>query len=61
MRSAGAEMVYMDCVYDHWKRRYAAGTIPGADDTFNNFPMLAGRQPVKWSDFIQKHKAELAY
>ncbi len=60
MRSAGAEMAYMNCVYDHWKR-YAAGTIPGADDTFDNFPMLTGRQPVRWPDFIRKHKAELAY
>jgi len=60
IRTAGAEMAYMNCVYDHWKR-YAAGTIPGADDTFDNFPMLTGRQPAKWPDFIQKHKAELAY
>ena len=60
MRSAGAEMAYMDCVYDHWKR-YAAGTIPGADDTFDNFPAITGRQPTKWAEFIQKHKAELAY
>jgi uncharacterized protein YbjT (DUF2867 family) len=60
MRSAGAEMAYMNCVYDHWKR-YAAGTIPGADDTFDNFPTLTGRQPVRWADFIKKHKAELAY
>ncbi len=60
MRSAGAEMAYMNCVYDHWKR-YAAGTIPGADDTFDNFPRLTGRQPVKLAEFIHKHKAELAY
>ncbi len=60
MESAGAEMAYMNCVYEHWKR-YAAGTIPGADDTFDNFPVLTGREPIKWADFIQKHKAELAY
>lgn len=60
MKRAGAEMAYMTCVYDHWKR-YAAGTIPGADDTFDNFPALAGRQPTRWDDFIQRHKAELAY
>ena len=60
MRNAGAEMAYMNCVYDHWKR-YAAGTIPGADDTFDNFPELTGKQPVRWADFIQRHKAELAY
>ncbi len=60
MRSAGADMAYMNCVYDHWKR-YAAGTIPGADDTFDNFPAIAGRNPIKLSDFIQSHKADFAY
>lgn len=60
MRSAGAEMAYMNCVFDHWKR-YAAGTIPGADDTFDNFSSIAGRQPTKLSDFILRHKAEFAY
>ena len=60
MIDSGAEMAYMRCVYDHWKR-YAAGTIPGADDTFDDFPQISGRQPAKWADFIRKHKAELAY
>ena len=60
MLDAGAEMTYMHCVYDHWKR-YAAGTIPGADDTFDNFPAIAGRQPIRWVDFIAKHRSELAY
>ena len=60
MRSGGAEMAYMSCVYDHWKR-YTAGTIPGADDTFDNFPQITGKQPIRLDDFIQKHKAEFAY
>lgn len=60
MRRAGAEMAYMDCVYEHWKR-YAAGTIPGADDTFDNFPAITGRQPTKLADFIARHRAEFAY
>ncbi|SHF24826.1 SDR family oxidoreductase [Pedobacter caeni] len=60
MVDAGAEMTYMNCVYDHWKR-YAAGTIPGADDTFDNFPEITGKQPVKWADFIEKHKDVLDY
>ena len=60
MIEAGAEMAYMSCVYDHWKR-YAAGTIPGADDTFDNFPDITGRQPTRWAAFIEKHKAELTY
>jgi NAD(P)H dehydrogenase (quinone) len=60
MIDAGAEMAYMGCVYDHWKR-YAAGTIPGAEDTFDNFSAITGRQPTKWADFIEKHKADLTY
>lgn len=60
MRGAGAEMAYMSCVYDHWKR-YAAGTIPGADDTFDNFPDITGRQPTRLTDFIERHKTEFAY
>jgi uncharacterized protein YbjT (DUF2867 family) len=60
MKDAGAEMAYMGCVYDHYKR-YAAGRIPGAADTFMNFPEITGRQPKKWADFIGKHKDELAY
>jgi uncharacterized protein YbjT (DUF2867 family) len=60
MRSAGAEMAYMNCVYDHWKR-YAEGTIPGADDTFDNFPSITGKQPTKLSGFIERHRAEFAY
>jgi hypothetical protein len=60
MASAGAEMAYMNCVYDHWKR-YANGTIPGADDTFDNFPAIVGREPTLWPAFIAKHAAELAY
>jgi len=60
MIDAGAEMAYMGCVYDHWKR-YAAGTIPGADDIFDNFPEITGSQPVKLADFIKKHKSEFYY
>jgi len=60
MRNAGAEMAYMNCVYDHCKR-YAAGTIPGADDTFNDFPLITGKQPTMLSDFISRHKADFAY
>ncbi len=60
MKSAGAEMAYMSCVYDHWKR-YAAGTIPGADDTFDNFRTITRKEPTKLADFIQRHKAEFTY
>ena len=60
MQDAGAEMAYMGCVYDHWKS-YAAGLIPNADETFDNFPGLTGREPVRWADFIEKHKAGFHY
>lgn len=60
MKDAGADMAYMHCVYDHYKR-YAAGTIPGADETFDNFHQITGKQPVTWEMFIKKHKAEFEY
>lgn len=60
MKDAGAEMAYMNCVYDHWKK-HANGTIPGSTDTFDNFLEITGKQPTRWSDFIQKHRAELRY
>ena len=60
MRDAGAEMAYMNCVYDHYKR-YIAGTIPGADETFGNFPEIANRQPTRWRQFIERHRTELVY
>jgi uncharacterized protein YbjT (DUF2867 family) len=60
MKDAGADMAYMNCVYDHWKQ-HANGTIPGASDTFDNFFEITGKQPTKWADFIKKHKEELVY
>jgi NAD(P)H dehydrogenase (quinone) len=60
MESAGAEMAYMNCVYDHWKR-HAAGIIVGAADTFDNFHEITGKQPTKWNGFIEKHKEALNY
>lgn len=60
MREAGAEMAYMNCVYDSFKR-VAAGAIPGVEDTFDNFLEITGREPVRWKDFIQKHRSVFAY
>jgi len=53
-------MAHMSCVYDHYKRR-AAHTIPGADDTFDNFPALTGPEPVRWKEFVEKYRATFAY
>jgi len=60
MQANGADMAYMDCVYKHYIR-YAEGTIPGADDVFDNFEAITGRQPARWADFIEKHKEEFRY
>ena len=60
MQNSGAEMTYMRCVYEHWKR-HAAGTIPGASETFDHFFEVTGKQPTRWADFIERHQAELEY
>jgi len=60
MQANGADMAYMDCVYKHYIR-YAEGTIPGADDVFDNFDSITGQQPTRWADFIEKHKEEFKY
>ena len=60
MRAAGAEMAYMNCVHDNFKRM-AADTIPGVRDTFDNFTAITGRQPVRWEAFVQKHRSAFVY
>ncbi|MGR3897725.1 SDR family oxidoreductase [Pseudomonas sp. 1176_21] len=60
MRAAGAEMAYMSCVHDNFTRM-AAGTIPGVDQVFDNFQAITGREPVRWVDFVRKHRAAFAY
>lgn len=60
MRAAGAEMAYMNCVGDNFKR-VAARAIPGVDDTFDNFPGMTGRQPMRWTQFLHKHRRAFAY
>lgn len=60
MQAAGAEMAYMSCVYDNFKR-IVARTIPGVADTFDNFPEITGREPVRWKDFVQKHRSAFVY
>ena len=60
MRAAGAEMAYMTCVHDNFTRM-AARQIPGVEETFDNFPEITGRQPVRWEDFVQKHRSAFAY
>lgn len=60
MRAAGAEMAYMNCVQDNFTRM-AAGQIPGVEETFDNFSQITGRQPVRWEDFVEKHRKVFSY
>lgn len=60
MRAAGAEMAYMSCVHDNFKR-LAEGRIPGVEETFDNFVQITGREPVRWPEFVQKHRQALAF
>ncbi|HDS1818487.1 TPA: SDR family oxidoreductase [Pseudomonas putida] len=60
MRAAGAEMAYMQCVADNFKR-IAARAIPGVEETFDNFVQITGREPVRWRAFIHKHRSAFAY
>lgn len=60
VKNAGAEMTYMYCVYQHYKK-YADGTIPGDDFTFDNFHQITGQKPVKWEQFITRNIGEFNY
>ncbi|CAI1991007.1 NAD(P)H azoreductase [Serratia proteamaculans] len=60
MRQSGAEMAYMSCVGDNL-RRIAERDIPGVEETFDNFPEIAGREPMRWPEFIRKHRAAFIY
>jgi hypothetical protein len=50
--SAGGEPVYMDCVYDSYSR-LSRESIPGSDETFDNFTRITGRQPNSLIDGFQ--------
>jgi len=60
MIASGAEIAYMSCVSDHFKR-YADGTIPGADDVFDNFYQITGKQAATWDSFIKEHRSNFDY
>lgn len=60
MRVAGAEMAYMECVRDNF-RRVAEHRVPGIENTYDNFAQITGREPVRWPDFIRKHRDVFAY
>lgn len=60
MRNAGAEMAYMECVADNF-RRVAERRVPGIEDTHDNFAQITGRAPVRWADFIRRHRDAFVY
>ena len=57
---AGADAAYMTCVYTQFKLN-AAGAIPNADATFDNFEEIAGCKPTTWREFAEKNKHLLEY
>lgn len=57
---AGADEAYMTCVYTQFKLN-AAGAIPNADVTFDNFEAIAGRQPTTWREFARTNKQSIEY
>jgi hypothetical protein len=44
----------MKCVFDSYTD-YTAGKIPGADEVFDNFPAITGKQPRTLADFAKAH------
>jgi NAD(P)H dehydrogenase (quinone) len=53
--ATGADPAYMTCIYTQFKLN-AAGAIPNADATFDNFEAITGRQPTTWREFAQQNK-----
>jgi NAD(P)H dehydrogenase (quinone) len=58
--AAGAEPAYMKCVFDSYSD-FTNGLDQGADEVFDNFPALVGRQPRLLTDFIRDHADEFRY
>ena len=55
---AGADPAYMTCIYNQFTLN-AAGKIPNAAATFNNFEAITSRKPTTWREFITQHRDEL--
>lgn len=58
--AAGAEPAYMKCVFDSYSD-LTAGKDLGADQIFDNFPLITGRQPKTIADFARKHAEVFRY
>lgn len=60
MLSAGADVAYMNCVYQNWID-YEAGNIVGADTVYDNFVALTGRAPKSWAEFAKENAKAFSY
>jgi NAD(P)H dehydrogenase (quinone) len=58
--TAGAEPAYMKCVFDSYTD-FTNGVAEKADEVFDNFPALVGREPRLLSDFVRKHADQFRY
>jgi uncharacterized protein YbjT (DUF2867 family) len=58
--AAGAEPAYMKCVFDSYTD-FTNGVGEKADEVFDNFPALVGRQPRLLSDFVSHHADQFRY
>ena len=58
--AAGAKPAYMKCVFDSYTD-FTNGAGEKADEVFDNFPTLVGRQPRLLSDFVRHHADQFRY
>jgi NAD(P)H dehydrogenase (quinone) len=58
--AAGAEPAYMKCVFDSYTDLTNGKNI-GADEVFDNFHAITGRQPKTIAQFARKHAACFRY
>ncbi|MEM9244454.1 MAG: NmrA family NAD(P)-binding protein [Cyanobacteria bacterium P01_F01_bin.153] len=56
--ASGADPAYVTCVYTQFKLN-GEGRIPDADQTFDNFEAITGRQPMTWQMFADQNQNEL--
>ena len=58
--AAGAKPAYMKCVFDSYTD-FTNGAGEKADEVFDNFPALVGREPRLLSDFVRHHADQFRY
>ncbi len=58
--AAGAEPAYMKCVFDSYTD-LTNGKDIGADETFDNFAAITGREPRTLAEFALKHADQFRY